>query len=101
MTTSTTYTPALSLPAGQIARVLTVYSDNPHSLLMSKAGAQAWARGIIGCYLTLANRNGNGHTVRRSPPQPPIKYARILDYRLEDLPAHPGVGRVLAICERM
>lgn len=105
---ATAYTPALTLPAGQIARVLTVYSDNVGSLLMSRAEAQAWAKSVVGWYVRLANRNGDGATVIKALPSrchsvygSRAHYARIVDYRLEDFPAHPGVGRVLAICERM
>lgn len=104
---ATAYTPALHLPAGQIARVLTVYSDNHPSLLISKAGAEAWAKSVVGQYITLSNNRGHGCTVINKLPSRShavygsrAHYARILDYRLEDFPAHPGVGRVLAICER-
>lgn len=93
------YTLALTLPKGQIARVLTVYSDRPHSLLMSKAEAEAWACEITGQYLAAGAYQGQGSIVYRDAPHHGC--LRIVECRLEALPLHTDMGRVLAICERI
>jgi hypothetical protein len=96
-------TPALPPATAQIERVLTVYSDNPPSrnLLMTRDEAEQYAKGVTGQYLTVAN-SGHGGTVTQKPAtKHGVSCLKILAYRMDDFPAHPGVGRVLVVCERI
>jgi hypothetical protein len=98
---------AASTPAmpttNRIERVLTVYSDNDAGrvgLLMTRDEAEQYARSVVGQYLTMVNSGHGGIVLKEPSKKHGVSCGKILDYRMDDFPAHPGVGRVLVICER-
>jgi hypothetical protein len=87
----------------RIERVLTVYSDNDAGragLLMTRDEAEQYARSVVGQYLTMVNSGHGGIVLKEPSKKHGVSCGKIIEYRLDDFPAHPGVGRVLVICER-